>query len=345
MTDDNQSKKREYQELSNDQRKRVIETYKERPDIAQNKIAKLVGTSNSSISRVIRKYEDEGEVEKKKRGGSAKKLSEEQRETLRDWVDEDCKVTLKEMKEKVKMEMNVKISTSTIDNYLRDFHYTLKRTSLIPIKRNDPETIEKRFAYAQEFMQMYGDEKMEQKQFVFIDESGFNISMRSKYGRAKKGCRAVSYVKHLRSENISLCCAISTLGIIGWTARDTPYNSESFCEFLLQVMKNYPLPNCVFIFDNAQFHKTQAVYNTITLHGHRILPLPPYSPFLNPVENLFSQWKNFIRRQSPSTRDHLMSLFKQGEKSVTQHDCESYFRHTIVLLSTHCLERKPIEQD
>ena len=36
-------------------------------------------------------------------------------------------------------------------------------------------------------------------------------------------------------------------------------------------------------------------------YGHRVLYLPPYSPFLNPIENMFSKWKEYVRRERPGT--------------------------------------------
>jgi transposase len=47
--------------------------------------------------------------------------------------------------------------------------------------------------------------------------------------------------------------------------------------------------------DNVAFHKNAGVRSNIERRGNRLLLLPPYSPFLNPIENLFSKWKEIIR--------------------------------------------------
>ena len=49
-----------------------------------------------------------------------------------------------------------------------------------------------------------------------------------------------------------------------------------------------------FIMDNVNFHKSSPINN---LYNRRDLYklLPPYSPFLNPIENVFGIWKSIYR--------------------------------------------------
>ena len=46
--------------------------------------------------------------------------------------------------------------------------------------------------------------------------------------------------------------------------------------------------------DNARIHKTEDVIQVIEDAGHRPVFLPPWCPFLNPIENLFSQWETVV---------------------------------------------------
>jgi transposase len=49
---------------------------------------------------------------------------------------------------------------------------------------------------------------------------------------------------------------------------------------------------CVFVMDNVAFHKTAEIRSIFENSMHEIVFLPPYSLFLNPIENIFSKWKN-----------------------------------------------------
>jgi transposase len=47
--------------------------------------------------------------------------------------------------------------------------------------------------------------------------------------------------------------------------------------------------------DNVRFHRSEEVVTLIEAHGHFAVFLPPYSPFLNPIEELFNQ----VNKKSP----------------------------------------------
>jgi transposase len=53
--------------------------------------------------------------------------------------------------------------------------------------------------------------------------------------------------------------------------------------------------------DNIAFHKTKKVRDLVGSRGWQILFTPPYSPWFNPIENVFSVAKNAFR--SVNARD------------------------------------------
>jgi transposase len=93
--------------------------------------------------------------------------------------------------------------------------------------------------------------------------------------------------------------------------------------------------------DNVAFHKTIAVRSQIEQAGHQVLYLPPYSPFLNPIEQLFSKWKNIVWAQRPQNETHLFELIENGCQQITQEDCAGFYRHMIGMI-IRCLNREAI---
>jgi transposase len=68
----------------------------------------------------------------------------------------------------------------------------------------------------------------------------------------------------------------------------SPFNTESFGVFLRQVERHRDRQRRnLLILDNASYHRHPAVPDSLSL-----LPLPPYSPELNPIERV---WK-LLRR-------------------------------------------------
>ena len=50
--------------------------------------------------------------------------------------------------------------------------------------------------------------------------------------------------------------------------------------------------------DNLKVQQTNEVKTTITENGHEALFHPPYSPQLNPIEEVFSKWKRLIKTEN-----------------------------------------------
>ena len=47
-------------------------------------------------------------------------------------------------------------------------------------------------------------------------------------------------------------------------------------------------PNSLVIMDNAPFHDKPNISQPLAAAGHTLLPLPRYSPYLNPIEQAFA---------------------------------------------------------
>ena len=79
-------------------------------------------------------------------------------------------------------------------------------------------------------------------------------------------------------------------------------------------------PRHVVILDNLGSHKGQAARRAIRAAGAHLLFLPPYSPDLNPIEQLFAKLKHLIRKAEPRTIEatwrkvgDLLDLFSPAE--------------------------------
>jgi len=77
---------------------------------------------------------------------------------------------------------------------------------------------------------------------------------------------------------------------------DGPINGESFRTYVDQVLAPTLKPGDVVILDNLGSHKGKAVRRAIRASGARLLFLPPYSPDLNPIEQVFAKLKHLMRK-------------------------------------------------
>ena len=222
------------------------------------------------------------------------------------------------------------------------FCYTLKRITPIPVKRNDTIAINKRAEYAQDFLEILAI--YDESNMYFVDEVGFNVTMRSRRGRSLKGTRAVHIVHGLRARNISVCCAMSKSGIVKFVKQTCAFQTTSFNNFIETIQddaETLQIGPIVIFMDNVPFHKSTCIRESVQNRGNKIMFLPPYSPFLNPIENMFSKWKQSIRQRRPNDETELFAMIDDVENVITPSDCASYFRHMISFIS-RCLKREVI---
>jgi transposase len=70
---------------------------------------------------------------------------------------------------------------------------------------------------------------------------------------------------------------------------DGPINGESFLACIEQVLVLALKPGDIVIIDNLGSHKGKAVRRAIRTGGAKLFFLPPYSPDLNPIEQVFAK--------------------------------------------------------
>jgi transposase len=116
--------------------------------------------------------------------------------------------------------------------------------------------------------------------------------------------------------------------LLNYSILDGNGNQERFRQFLhgVQAASNAAhLLNPIVVMDNVAFHKTEMVREEMVILNLIPKCLPPYSPFFNPIENMFSQWKNFVKRSHATNEQELLDAMNQVHNHVTIEHCNNYF--------------------
>jgi len=84
----------------------------------------------------------------------------------------------------------------------------------------------------------------------------------------------------------------------------------------------------VVILDNLGSHKGKPARDVIRARGAHLLFLPPYSPDLNPIEQVFAKVKHLLRAAEP--RDVEATWRRVGEllNLFSQEECANYLRNS-----------------
>jgi transposase len=162
---------------------------------------------------------------------------------------------------------------------------------------------------------------------VFIDETWATTNMTRRYGRARRGPRLVAAVPHGHWKTTTLLAALRHDRITAPGVFDGAINGERFRAWVEQALAPTLRPGDLVIMDNLAAHKVQGVRTVIEARGARLLYLPPYSPDLNPIEQVFAKLKALLRIAATRTVDALWHAIGQALDAFTPTECAHYLAH------------------
>ena len=106
---------------------------------------------------------------------------------------------------------------------------------------------------------------------------------------------------------------------------DGPINGESFRVYVEHVLVPTLAQGDIVVMDNLGSHKGKAIRRAIRAARARLFFLPPYSPDLNPIEQVFAKLKHFLRkaaeRTAPATWRRIGTLLDD----FSPDECANYF--------------------
>ncbi|XP_038555701.1 uncharacterized protein LOC119888961 [Micropterus salmoides] len=100
------------------------------------------------------------------------------------------------------------------------------------------------------------------------------------------------------------------------------------------------------IADNVSFHRTNQIREWFTTNSNPFLNvcLPPYSPFLNPIEEFFSSWRWKVYDRQPYTRENLLRAMELACVDIPVENFQGWIRHSRAFFP-RCLARDNIACD
>ena len=168
---------------------------------------------------------------------------------------------------------------------------------------------------------------MSASRLVFVDESGANTQMTRRYGRSPVGQRLTCPVPHGHYQTTTLIAAVRLQGPQAPWLFGGAMDGELFLAWVKEGLVPCLQPKDVVIMDNLATHKVVGVREAIEAAGARLEYLPPYSPDLNPIENLWSKVKQGMKSREPRSPRQLLKAAKAAFAAVTSTDCHGFFLH------------------
>jgi transposase len=108
---------------------------------------------------------------------------------------------------------------------------------------------------------------------------------------------------------------------------DQAMTGDIFCTWLTRCLVPTLRPGDIVVMDNLAAHKVARVRKIIEGAGARLLYLPPYSPDMNPIEQVFAKLKALLRKAAARTKEGLWATIGQLLDAFSPEECRNYFRH------------------
>ena len=148
------------------------------------------------------------------------------------------------------------------------------------------------------------------KIFVYIDESGFELSVTRRYAYASKGERVHGLISGRRRPRTSLIAARIGQSFAESFLFEGTCNAEVFNDWLERQLCPRLNENHVVVMDNVPFHKGAKTTELIQGKGATLLFLPPYSPDFNPIEHDFAAIKKIREYNAQETLDNIVKDYQ-----------------------------------
>jgi transposase len=169
--------------------------------------------------------------------------------------------------------------------------------------------------------------RLDPARLVFIDETWAKTNMTRVRGWAPRGQRLLAKVPQGHWRTLTFLAALRCDRIDAPCVIDGPINGGSFLAYVEQALVPTLSPGDIVIMDNLGSHKGKAVRRAIRAAGARLIFLPPYSPDLNPIEQVFAKLKTLLRKAAERTVEATWRRIGTLLGAFSSQECANYLRN------------------
>lgn len=288
----------------NDRRKMAIHMYSLLSSL--RKVAILLNVSHMTVSRWLKHQEKKKYCLKDKSHLKSVLIVE----TIRAAISSNPFITVQKMKEIILEVFKFTVSRELIRTVISKCGMSRKKARFF----SKPSNLESK---TNEFVRLRDLYISEKRTFVSMDETSFGRHGKSFYGYAPKGEQLRIKRTNARITTTSSLVVVSENAIIKHQNIIGSYNTLLCSSFLSSLDL---ISGSVIILDNVSFHHSKLVKQVADEKGFILLFSPPYSPWFNPVEGVFSIIKRDFYKHG--SIDHAF-------KTVTTEHCKAFFNKSM----------------
>lgn len=166
------------------------------------------------------------------------------------------------------------------------------------------------------------------QRLIFLDETWASTNLTPARGRAPRGARCRGHTPWGHWQTTTFLCGLCSEGLLAPLVLDGPINGTAFCAWIEQMLAPALRPGDIVVMDNLGSHKVSGVRQAIEAAGAKLHYLPPYSPDLNPIEQVFAKLKSLLRRTAARSKSALWEALGTLLDHFSPAECAHYIRHS-----------------
>lgn len=163
---------------------------------------------------------------------------------------------------------------------------------------------------------------------VFLDETGTATDMARTRGRGPRSRRLIGKLPYGHWKTTTFVAALRNDAITAPFVIDKPMNGTIFRAYVERCLAPALSPGDIVVMDNLSAHKVDGVRQAIEATGATLLYLPPYSPDLNPIEQVFSKLKALLRKAAERSVPALWDRIGELLSAFSSAECANYLRNS-----------------
>ena len=166
------------------------------------------------------------------------------------------------------------------------------------------------------------------QRLVFIDETWVKTNMAPLHGWGPRGRRLRAYAPFGHWKTQTFIAALRHDRIDAPWVIDGPINGELFGLYIKEILAPTLSPGDVVVLDNLGSHKGKAARAAVRATDAHLLFLPPYSPDLNLIEQVFAKLKHMMRNAQPRDVEAAWRRTGQIIELFSPQECANYLANS-----------------
>ena len=251
-------------------------------------------------------------------------------------IKENSIYTIENIKDLIVNEFKLNISSQLIYNILKKQNFVYKKLKKI----NNPYEIEQQVLQLEKVNEKHNLKNIDN--CVSLDEISIIINSKPTYGWFEKNTEANFKLKtpKITNKRYTILMASNNKKILHYIICNGGIKTESFISFMKELKNKNDNDKSYYLLDNCVVHKTKKFINYASENKLNIVYNAPYHSETNPIENIFSMFRNKINRNENNNQECIKTIRENFIKENNEIKFKNIFEHSVKMIESFIKNNK-----